>query len=140
MALLTFGGVLALFAAAYFVLGHRESPSAAKDPLVKQQTTNPLQKYIEVVGVRLISSKGGHTVKFLVVNHAAVELTDLSAGVNLFANTQRSEEDTVGTFTFHLDSIGPNESKEMTAPLKTDRSSYDLPDDWRNITPDVQVQ
>ena len=109
--------------------------------LAKQQTTNPLQKYIEVVGVRLDAVEGRpDRVKFLVVNHAGTELTDLSAGVSLYANTQRSEEDTLGTFTFHLDSIGPNESKELSSPLKTDRASYDLPEDWRNVTADVQVQ
>jgi len=142
MAMLAFGGVLALFAAAYYVMGMHNSSSAppVKETTAKTETTNPLQKYIEVVGVRLMSAKGGQTVRFLVVNHAAAELTDLSANVTLYANTQRSEEDPVGTFTFHLASIGASESKEMTAPLKTDKAAYDMPEDWRNISADVQVQ
>src|SRR6185312_11544710 len=142
MAILAFGGVVALFAAAYYVMGMHNSPSssAVKETPAKTQTTNPLQKYIEVVGVRLMSAKGGQTVRFLVVNHAAAELTDLSANVTLYANTQRSEEDAVGTFQFRLASIGANESKEMTAPLKTDKAAYDMPEDWRNISADVQVQ
>ncbi|HVY93018.1 MAG TPA: hypothetical protein VHA14_09730, partial [Bryobacteraceae bacterium] len=142
MALLAFGGVLALFAAAYYVMNAHSSStsSAAKDAAAKTQTTNPLAKYIEVVGVRLMSAKDGQEVRFLVVNHAAAELTDLSANVTLYANTQRSEEDPVGTFTFRLPEIGANESKEMTAPLKTDKAPYDMPEDWRNISADVQVQ
>jgi hypothetical protein len=143
MALLAFGGVLALFAAAYYVMAMHDAsqPAGLKAPLEEtQQTMNPLQKYIEVVGVRLITAKGGPTARFVVVNHAAAELSDLSAIVTLYASTERSEEDTVGMFQFHLNSIGANESKEMTAPLKTDKESYDLPDDWRNITPDVQIQ
>jgi hypothetical protein len=142
MAILAFGGVLALFAAAYYVMGMHNPASAPapKDAAGKTETTNPLQKYIEVVGVRLMSANNGQSVRFLVVNHAAAELSDLSASVTLYANTQRSEEDPVGTFTFHLSSIGPNESKEMTAPLKTDKAAYDMPEDWRNISADVQVQ
>jgi hypothetical protein len=140
--MLAFGGVLALFAAAYYVMGmhNSSSASAAKDAAAKTQTANPLQKYIEVVGVRLMSAKGGQTVRFLVVNHAAAELSDLSANVTLYANTQRSEEDPVGMFKFHVNSIGANDSKEMTAPLKTDKAAYDMPEDWRNISADVQVQ
>jgi hypothetical protein len=142
MAMLAFGGVLALFAAAYYVIGMHNSSSApaAKETAAKTETANPLQKYIEVVGVRLMSAKSGQTVRFLVVNHAGAELSDLSANVTLYANTQRSEEDSVGTFTFHLDSIGANDSKEMSAPLKTDKAAYDMPEDWRNISADVQVQ
>ncbi|HVV44361.1 MAG TPA: hypothetical protein VHC72_04125 [Bryobacteraceae bacterium] len=143
MAMLAFGGVLALFAAAYYVMGMHNSSSSAsttKEVTPKTETMNPLQKYIEVVGVRLMSAKGGQSVRFVVVNHAAAELSDLSANVTLYANTQRSEEDPVGTFQFHLNSIGANESKEMTAPLKTDKAAYDMPEDWRNISADVQVQ
>lgn len=115
---------------------HRSS--AVKDD-AKQQTTSPLQKYIEVVGVRIVAGKGGQVVKFLVVNHSGVELTDLSANVTLWASTQRSEEDSVGSFTFHADSIGANDSKELTAPLKSDKPSYEVPEDWRNISAEVQV-
>src|SRR4051812_38224869 len=80
IAVLAFGGVIAVFAIAYFVMGSHRS-TAGKDVTAKQLTTNPLQKYIEVVGVRIVPGKGGQMVKFLVVNHAGVELTDLSATV-----------------------------------------------------------
>jgi len=132
--------VLAVFGIAYYLMSSHGSSSASKDAAAKQQTTNPMQKYIEVVGIRLVSDKGGaQAVKFLVVNHSGVEMTDLAANVTLWASTQRSEEDSMGTFTFHVDSIGPEESKELSAPLKTDKPAYDQPEDWRNITADVQV-
>ncbi len=134
---LAFVGVLVLLGIVYYVVGSHSS-SSAKDA-AKQQTTNPLQKYVEVVGIRIVSEKGGEAVKFLVVNHEGTELTDLTANVTLWASTQRSEEDSVGTFTFHVDSLGPNEAKELSAPLKTDKGPADMPDDWRNITADVQV-
>lgn len=137
VATLTVVGFLVLFVIAYNLMGSHGS-SSAKDA-AKQQTTNPMQKYLEVVGMRLMSDKGGETVKFLVVNHSGVELTDLEATVTLWASTQRSEEDSVGTFTFHVDSLGANDSKELSAPLKSDKPSYDVPEDWRNITADVQI-
>lgn len=137
MGVLAFVGVLVLLGIVYFAVGSHSS-SSAKDA-AKQQTTNPLQKYIEVVGIRVVDQKGGEAVKFLVVNHGATELTDVTANVTLWASTQRSEEDSVGTFTFHVDSLGSNDSKELTAPLKTDKGPAELPDDWRNITADVQV-
>ena len=136
-ATLAFVGVLVVFGIAYFALGSHSS-SAAKDA-AKQQITNPLQKYIEVVGIRIVGEKKGETVRFLVVNHGATELSDLTANVTLWASTQRSEEDSVGTFTFRVDTLGPEESKELSAPLKTDKGPADMPDDWRNITADVQV-
>jgi hypothetical protein len=134
---LAFVGVLAVLGIAYLLLGSHSS-STAKDA-AKQATASPLQKYVEVVGIRLVTDKGGPAVTFLVVNHGGVELTDLTASVTLWASTQHSDEDSIGTFTFHADSVGPNDSKELTAPLKTDKKSYEMPDDWRNITADVQV-
>lgn len=137
MAVLAFAGVLVIFAAAYFLMGSHGSSAPRED--AKQQTANPLQKYVEVVGIRLVSEKGGQAVKFVLVSHSGVEMTDLSANVTLWASTARSEEDSVGTFTFHVDSIGPNESKEISAPLKTEKKPSEMPEDWRNITADVQV-
>lgn len=138
IALLAFGGVLVIFAAAYLLMGNHSS-STAKDTAAKQATANPMQKYLEVVGIRLTSGKGGQTVKFLAVNHSAVEMTDLTATVNLWASTARSEEDTIGSFTFHVASLGPNESKELTAPLKTDRKASEMPEDWSTINAEVQI-
>jgi len=121
-----------------YYLTSSHGSSAAKDA-AKQQTTNPLQKYVEVVGIRIVGEKSGETAKFLVVNHGATELTDLTANVTLWASTQRSEEDSVGTFTFHVDSLGPEGSEELSAPLKTEKGPADMPEDWRNVTADVQI-
>src|SRR6185312_4052784 len=48
VAVLAFAGVLAVFGIAYMLMGTHGSSSSAKD-VAKQQTTNPLQKYVEVV-------------------------------------------------------------------------------------------
>jgi hypothetical protein len=133
-AVLAFAGVLAILVIANLLMGSHGS-SSAKDA-AKSQTANPLQKDIEVVGVRIVND--GQSVKFLVVNHSGVEISDLAANVTLWSSTQRSDEDSVGSFTFHADSLAPNESKELTAPLKTEKKAFEMPD-WRNITADVQM-
>ncbi|MDQ6678011.1 MAG: hypothetical protein M3Z09_12005, partial [Acidobacteriota bacterium] len=105
----------------------------------KPKVTNALQKYVEVVGIRLTQdAKKKPLAKFVVVNHGSAELNDLTANVILWASTSRSEEDSVGTFTFKLNSLAANEAKEITTPLKTKLKIYELPD-WQNVTADVQL-
>jgi hypothetical protein len=108
-------------------------------PAAKQKATSPLQKYVEVVGLRLTQdAKKKPQAKFIVVNHGNAELNDLTANVTLWASTSRSEEDSVGTFTFKINSLGTNEAKEITTPLKTRLKMYELPD-WQNLTAEVQL-
>jgi hypothetical protein len=104
----------------------------------RQKVTNPLQKYLEVVGVRLIAANKKPTARFVVVNHSGAEINDLAANVTLWASDSRSEEDAVGSFKFTLPSIGPYESKDLTAPLKTKLKMYELPD-WQNETAEIQI-
>jgi hypothetical protein len=105
----------------------------------KAKATNPLQKYIDVVGIRLTTdAKKKPVAKFLVVNHGNAELNGLSAIVTLWSSTSRSEEDAVGSFAFNLDGVGADDSKELSAPLKTKLKMYELPD-WQNITAEVQI-
>ncbi len=105
----------------------------------KAKPSNPLQKYIEVVGVRLTNdAKKKPVAKYLVVNHSDGVMNDLSGTVTLWASTSRSEEDAVGSFMFHLDSLKPNESKDVISPLKTKLKMYELPD-WQNLTAEVQI-
>ena len=136
IATLTVVGFLALFGVAYYLMGSHGS--SAKDAAAAQKSANPLQKDIEVVGIRIVSAGTGQAVKFLLVNHSGVELADVAANVSLWASTSRSEEDAVGSFTFHADSVKPGESKELTAPLKTEKQGFEMPD-WRNITADMQI-
>jgi hypothetical protein len=112
-----------------------ETPASA----LKPKPTSSLQKYIEVVGIRIATdAKKKPEARFVVVNHSNTELDDLTANVTLWASTSRSEEDSIGTFTFKLASIGPNEAKEITTPLKTKLKIYEMPD-WQNATAEVQI-
>jgi hypothetical protein len=111
-----------------------ENPSNAS----RQKVSNPLQKYVEVVGLRLISENKKPVAKFVVVNHSSTEIDDLSANVTLWASTSRSEEDSVGSFTFKVPVLLPNDSKDLTEALKTKLKIYELPD-WQNTTAEIQI-
>ena len=51
---------------------------------------------------------------------------------------QGADEEAVGNFSFKLPSLGPYESKDLSAPLNTKLRVYELPD-WQNLVPDLQV-
>jgi hypothetical protein len=110
-----------------------ESPAAK--PGAK---TNPMQKYIEISGVRFSEDAQKRTVvKFSLTNHSDADLTGLAGNVTIWGRTQRSEEDAVGTFSFTTN-VRPQASQELSAPLSTKLKIYELPD-WQNVTTDLQV-
>jgi hypothetical protein len=138
--------LIALFAGIYYGIqrfgSHTNTQEKAglenpKNPS-QEKVSNPLQKYVEVVGIRLISDNKKPSARFLVVNHSSADISGLQANVTLWASTSRSEEDSIGTFSFQVPSLGSNASKELTSPLKTKLKQYELPD-WQNATADVQI-
>ena len=141
-------GFLAVGAGAYYGIRHFTNPGAAassppalENPPAagKGAATSSLQKYVEVVGVRLTEEpRKKPEVRFVVVNHSGAEISDLVANVNLWARTAKSDEEAVGSFSFKLPSLGPYESKELSAPLTTKLRVYELPD-WQNLVADIQI-
>jgi hypothetical protein len=134
-------GAAIFFGYQYFGRGPRAERAGVTEPAAtaRSKPANALQKYIEVIGIRLVQDAKHHPqARFIVVNHSNAELNDLTANVTIWASTSRSEEDSVGTFSFKLGTIAGNESKEMTAPFNTKLKVYELPD-WQNATADVQI-
>ncbi len=137
--LLVFGGVYY-----FFLRTPSSSPSGtavAETPAnapKQTATTNQFQKFVEVVGVRMITEDKKPVAKFVVVNHSGTEIDNLAANVTLRASTSRSDEDPVGTFSFKVPELGPNESKDMTEPLKTKFKMYELPD-WQKTTAEIEI-
>jgi hypothetical protein len=121
--------------------GNGPAPIAAvESPAAKPGAkTNPIQKYIEVCGVRFVmdAKKKTTMAKFVVINHSESDIDGLAGNVTIWGRTQKSEEDAQGSFTFNT-SLAPFESKELTVPLNTKRKIYELAD-WQNITTDVQI-
>jgi hypothetical protein len=136
---------LGLGAGVYWGLGYLRSGSKAapsttvESPAAKPGApANPLQKYVEISGIRFgEDNKKKIIVKFTVTNHSDADLSGLAGNVTIWGRTQKSEEDAVGTFSFTAD-VPPETSKDVTAPLTTKLKVYELPD-WQNVTTDLQI-
>jgi hypothetical protein len=114
--------------------------TTVENPAAKPGTkTNPLQKYIEVSGIRFNEDrkKKQPLVNFVITNHSGAEITGLQGNVTVWGRTNKSEEEAAGTFTFSTN-LGPFESKDMSAPLTTKLQMIELPD-WQNVSTDVQI-
>ena len=87
---------------------------------------HPLQKYLEITGVRFAESgKGQVKVHYVVINHSPADLPDLQAQVTVTANAKPVFE-----FPANIPSIGPFESKDMETTVNTNLQPYELPD-WQ---------
>jgi hypothetical protein len=121
--------------------GNGPAPTATvESPAAKPGAkTNPIQKYIEISGVRFVmdAKKKTTMAKFVVINHSEADISGLAGNVTIWGRTQKSEEDAQGTFSFST-GLAPFESKELTVPLNTKRKIYEMAD-WQNITTDVQI-
>ena len=99
---------------------------------------NPLQRYIEVAGVRFVQDVKKNTMaKFLLINHSEADFSILAGNVTIWGRTQKSEEDAEGSFSFTTN-LGPLESKELSAPVASKLQIYEMPD-WQNVTLDLQI-
>jgi hypothetical protein len=108
-------------------------------PAKGQAKPNPLQKYVEVSGIRFVETpKHEPEARFVVINHSGADITDLAGTVNIWGRTAKSEEEAAGTFSFKMASLKPYESKEAVAPLSTKLKAYELPD-WQNLSAEVQI-
>jgi len=137
---------IAIGAGAYFGIRHFSEGKSGNPPVgfespgtAKPKNNSTLQKYVEIVGLRLTEEPQRQPeVRFVVVNHSGAEISDLAANVNLWARTAKSDEEAVGTFSFRLASLGPYEAKDMAGVLNTKLRVYELPD-WQNLTAEIQI-
>jgi hypothetical protein len=137
---------VAVVAGIYWLVGssHDSGSSAAPNAAANAAPANggkasPMQKYIEVVGVRFVEDPKDKTkamARFIVVNHSEADVSGLAGTVTVAARTDKSQV-TAGSFTFSTN-LGPFQSKEMTEPLNTALKIYELPD-WQFVHADVQI-
>jgi hypothetical protein len=112
-----------------------ETPGAGKE----KGRPHPMQKYIEVTGIRFLQDAKKQTqVRFLVVNHSPDDISGLAGNVTIWGRTQKSDEEPVGSFSFKAASLGPWEFKDFAAPMNTKLRVYELPD-WQNVTAELQL-
>jgi hypothetical protein len=148
MSILFAAGFVALGSGVYWLINHNKGDStsaatssgttAAGDADANAKP-NPLEKFVEVTGVRLYqNSKKQVEAKFLIVNHSDAEMTDLGGTVAIRARTMKEGEEPVGTFKFLIKSLGANDAKEATAPVDTKLKVYELPD-WQLVESRVHL-
>jgi hypothetical protein len=137
---------LGLGAGVYWLLHnvHGSSQAAVPAPIVDvpakgSAAEHPLQRFVEVTGIRFLQNAKKQTeARFVVVNHSGADITGLAGHVNIWGRTNRSEEEAAGTFDFRVPALGPYDSKEMTALVTTKLKVYELPD-WQNVSAEVQI-
>jgi hypothetical protein len=136
-------------AAVYYVLpsGRSESQTKAAPTEAQASVTTPgtptpsvpLAQYIEVTGFRIVVDFAKKSeIHYLVVNHSATELSDMTVYVTLQSSKAKPGTPPVCRFSFKSPSLGPFESKEMTSSIEKMSRSVSVPE-WSDLHAEVQV-
>ncbi len=102
-------------------------------------TSNPMAKYIELVGLRVTERSKGHLiVQFGVVNHSEAEVGDLKMNVNLGTTAAKPSDPPLITFPAQVSHLGPSELKDAMVEVPTKLRVYELPD-WQFLKADFEI-
>jgi hypothetical protein len=97
--------------------------------------SHPLAKHLEITGVRLEGLKSNQLkIQYVVVNHSRADLPELKVIVSLVAADRTFFE-----FASTVPSLGPFETKDITAVAKTELKPYELPD-WQMLRPQFRIE
>jgi hypothetical protein len=139
-------GIPALGAAVLFYfmpLGRSNAETKPVTPEVPvsvvQASSHPLAQFIEVTGFRFILDLNKKSeIHYLVVNHSAAELADMTVYVTLRAADAKPGQPPVCRFSFRAPTLSAFESKEMTSPIEKLSHPVALPE-WQELRPEVQI-
>jgi hypothetical protein len=133
--------ILAVVGGAIYWFFGRPQPGSAviEAPAAKPGATgeNPLQKYIEVAGLRFSPMSKGVQVAFLLVNHSDSDVVGLTGTATVVARTDSGQEQPVGSVKFQT-SMPAQSSKELQLPFDTKLKLMEMPD-WQNVSVKVQI-
>lgn len=125
--------------------GCSSAPQSKSAPATSTQTprvaasSNPVAKYIELSGLRITEKGPGKlTVHFAVINHSEADVGNIAMIVNLRPSTGKAEDPPLATFNARVNSLGPEDLKEVSAEVPTKLRVYELPD-WQFIRADFQI-
>ena len=100
---------------------------------------HPLDKYLELAGFRLSEgAKGSLKVKFTVINHSAADMGELVLKVRLVTTAYKPGDEPVTEFEARVPSLGPDETRDVTAAASTKLRLYELPD-WQFLRADFDI-
>jgi hypothetical protein len=132
--------IVLIVLAIYWFFGRPQSTSAvivtapAKPAAAGE---NPLQKYIEVTGIRFSPMSKGVQVAFDIINHSDSDIVGLTGTATIFAKTNTGQQTAIGTVNFQT-SMAAQGSKEMLLPFDTKLKLMELPD-WQNVAVKVEI-
>jgi hypothetical protein len=132
--------VVMLAGAVYWFFGRSQTTSAVLETTPAKTgaaTENPVQKYIEVSGVRFSPMSKGVQVAFDLINHSDSDIVGLTGTATIFAHSGNGPDTPVGTVSFQT-SMAAQGSKEMQLPLETKLKLMEMPD-WQNVVVKVQI-
>jgi len=102
-------------------------------------TSNPIAKYVELVGLRITERSKGHLiVQFGVVNHSEADVGDLKMTVNLQTTAAKSGEPPLISFPAQVSHLGPSELKDVSVEVPTKLRVYELPD-WQFLKANFEI-
>jgi hypothetical protein len=102
-------------------------------------TSNPIAKYIELVGLRVTERSAGHLiVQFGVVNHSDADVGDVKMTVNLSTTAAKPGDPPLITFPAQVPGLGPNELKDVSVEVPIKLRVYELPD-WQFLKADFEI-
>ncbi len=102
-------------------------------------TSNPIAKYIELVGFRVTERSPGHLiVQFGVVNHSEADVGDVKMTVHLGTTAAKPGDPPLITFPAQVSGLGPTELKDVSVEVPTKMRVYELPD-WQFLKADFQI-
>ena len=139
MRLCAFVAALSFFAAGCSSSSSEKAPPQPARAEVVSASSNPVAKYIELVGFRITEKNAGKLqVEFGVVNHSEADIGDVTLAVNLRASTAKPGEPALVSFTAKVPSLGPEDLKQAKAEVPTTMRAYELPD-WQFLKADFQL-
>jgi hypothetical protein len=102
-------------------------------------TSNPVAKYVELVGFRINEKSPGHLeIQFGVVNHSEADIGDVKMTLNLSTTAAKPGEPPLITFPATVSKLGPSELKNVTVQVPTKLRVYEVPD-WQFLKADFQI-
>ncbi len=104
-----------------------------------RNASNPVAKYIEMVGLRVRERSAGHlVVQFGVVNHSEADIGDVKMIVNLTTTAAKPTDPPLITFPAQVSRLGPSELKDVSVEVPIKLRVYELPD-WQFLKADFEI-
>ncbi|HTS78790.1 MAG TPA: hypothetical protein VMG40_21440 [Bryobacteraceae bacterium] len=137
--------IVGIFAVTYLLPASHSAANAktavapVETPANSPEASHALSEYIEVTGFRFVMDLNKKSeIHYLVVNHSASELSDMTVYVTVKTANAKPGQPPVCRFSFRSPGLAPFESREMVSSIEKLSRPITLPD-WHDLKADVQI-